>query len=516
MHEIKNYNDKIPFFDPIVQDNFPFIAQDFDSLTLYEKYAKIVGYLNAVIKKTDLTSEQMEKLVKLQEELTDFVNNYFNNLDVQDEINKKLDEMVTDGTFDSIINDRLFNDLKSQIESISTITTQNTSDIAKLKQDIINKFAYYEVDTIEDLIKHFESAEHCYIHVKKEKNTGIYSFTKTQYINSNKIIICDDDVQITNTLNFIFYDPNNPNVVRYEGFKNIYIEGGNWQNTCFSIAHAQNIVFNNIKYKNANQHHIFQIASSKNIKVLNSSFIGMCEYKEADGIKDNPTKDMINIDPMKEVSFPVFDETEPFYDNYINENITIDNCVFGPNTAESLYNHAYSGIGAHSANAGSEKYHKNINITNCVFNNFSVHALRVQYMKNVKILYNECNNSYRFITSYTGRNVDIQHNICNNIKNFLYISANQENEQYIDSLYYNISYNYIRFTKDLDGSLYPLNQNGTIMDFFHVSEVVISNNIIMNSEIMFLRLTDSKKVTISNNQFTSINVRLNNNRLQAR
>lgn len=67
--------------------NFPFIAEDFDALTNYEMMCKIVGYLNDVI---DVTNNQTTAINEL---LT-----WFDNLDVQDEINKKLDEMAEDGT----------------------------------------------------------------------------------------------------------------------------------------------------------------------------------------------------------------------------------------------------------------------------------------------------------------------------------------------------------------------------------------------------------------------------------
>ena len=36
--------------------------------------------------------------------LEKYVNNYFDNLDVQEEINNKLNQMVEDGTFNTIIN----------------------------------------------------------------------------------------------------------------------------------------------------------------------------------------------------------------------------------------------------------------------------------------------------------------------------------------------------------------------------------------------------------------------------
>lgn len=112
MQENKDYKRPIPWLDVFVQDNFPFIAQDFDSLTLYEKYQKIVHYLNHIIEKCNLTSDEVVKLTDLINSIKDYVNNYFDNLDVQEEINKKLDEMLQDGTLQDIIRNATYNKIE--------------------------------------------------------------------------------------------------------------------------------------------------------------------------------------------------------------------------------------------------------------------------------------------------------------------------------------------------------------------------------------------------------------------
>ena len=107
MREINNYDDKIIPLDIIVQDNFPFIAQDFDSLTLYEKYCKIVDCLNQVIEKSNLTSDKVSELNTLVNDIENYINNYFDNLDVQEEINNKLDQMASSGELGEIISEYL-------------------------------------------------------------------------------------------------------------------------------------------------------------------------------------------------------------------------------------------------------------------------------------------------------------------------------------------------------------------------------------------------------------------------
>lgn len=87
------YNDLKPFrfwcqkILPLVYD---------DELSYYELLCKVVDYLNKTMEDVTYLHDEFVKL-------KDFVDNYFKNLDVQDEINKKLDEMAKDGTLTSIL-----------------------------------------------------------------------------------------------------------------------------------------------------------------------------------------------------------------------------------------------------------------------------------------------------------------------------------------------------------------------------------------------------------------------------
>lgn len=95
-------------FKRCVLQNFPFIEEDFDALTNYGLLCKIVEYLNKVISSQNEVQGVTEELVTAFNNLYDYVNNYFDNLDVQDEINNKLDQMVEDGTLKNFI-DEYFN-----------------------------------------------------------------------------------------------------------------------------------------------------------------------------------------------------------------------------------------------------------------------------------------------------------------------------------------------------------------------------------------------------------------------
>jgi hypothetical protein len=101
--------------------NFPYIEKDFDALTDYELLCLVVKFLNDVIanqnEQNASITRMYESFLALQDyvnntkdeledafnNLDDYVRNYFANLDVQDEINNKLDQMLEDGVLEQII-----------------------------------------------------------------------------------------------------------------------------------------------------------------------------------------------------------------------------------------------------------------------------------------------------------------------------------------------------------------------------------------------------------------------------
>ena len=74
-----------------------------DSLSYYETLCKVVNYLNSVIENVDNLNDNVLALRDAFVELQGYVNTYFENLDVQEEINNKLDVMATDGTLSALV-----------------------------------------------------------------------------------------------------------------------------------------------------------------------------------------------------------------------------------------------------------------------------------------------------------------------------------------------------------------------------------------------------------------------------
>lgn len=67
--------------------------------------------------------DHVDSLDATVHQFTEFVTNYFNNLDVQEEINKKLDAMAADGSLSALIQP-LFDEYKTEIDT--EVATQNT------------------------------------------------------------------------------------------------------------------------------------------------------------------------------------------------------------------------------------------------------------------------------------------------------------------------------------------------------------------------------------------------------
>ena len=155
--------------------NFPYIEKDFDALTDYELLCLVVKYLNDVISNQneqnasitrmyqaflslqDYINEQVGILEdewnnKTQEletafnNLNEYVQNYFANLDVQDEIDHKLDEYLEDGTLENII-DKYLNTLVIDVKNYGAKGDGETDDTTSI-QNAINGATTNNIKTI--------------------------------------------------------------------------------------------------------------------------------------------------------------------------------------------------------------------------------------------------------------------------------------------------------------------------------------------------------------------------------
>ena len=151
---IENYYKKLKPFKWFVLQNFPFIEADFDALTNWQLFCAMGEQINKIIDSVNATGGQVEILTNAFNDLKNYVDNYFENLDIQEEVNNKLDEMAEGGQLADIIAQYLelqavlgFNDISDmrQAEYIA-----NGSLLRTYGQDTLNdgKGAFYYVRNI--------------------------------------------------------------------------------------------------------------------------------------------------------------------------------------------------------------------------------------------------------------------------------------------------------------------------------------------------------------------------------
>ena len=95
-----------------------------DSMSYYETLAWLCKYLEeTVIPTVNQNGEAVEELQALYVQLKNYVEHYFDNLDVQEEINNKLDEMANDGTLANIINQEIFGEINARLDTLEATKT---------------------------------------------------------------------------------------------------------------------------------------------------------------------------------------------------------------------------------------------------------------------------------------------------------------------------------------------------------------------------------------------------------
>lgn len=114
-----------------------------DSLSYYELLNKVVDYLNEVNENADGLNADVSAMYNAFEQLQDYVNDWFSDLNVQDEVNAKIQNMVESGEFEELVDtflEPLFNEYTESTDATisdaisrhdtaisSAISAQNTA-----------------------------------------------------------------------------------------------------------------------------------------------------------------------------------------------------------------------------------------------------------------------------------------------------------------------------------------------------------------------------------------------------
>ena len=128
------------------------------SMTYEEQVVWLCNYLETtVIPAVNQNGEAVEELQNLYELLRTYVNDYFDNLDVQEEINNKLNKMAQDGSLTQLIKgyidpiqESFEADIENQIDTFET-NIEDQIDIINTKVDASVGIYPIPVDSTEDM-----------------------------------------------------------------------------------------------------------------------------------------------------------------------------------------------------------------------------------------------------------------------------------------------------------------------------------------------------------------------------
>lgn len=120
-----------------------------DSMSYYELIAWLCQYIEkTVIPAIDGNAEALQELQAYYVELKQYVDDYFSDLNVQAQIDNKLDEMAQSGALAEIINQEIFGEINSQISSlgddIDALETELGNDVEALEAKIGTKITAFD------------------------------------------------------------------------------------------------------------------------------------------------------------------------------------------------------------------------------------------------------------------------------------------------------------------------------------------------------------------------------------
>ncbi len=213
-------------------------------------------------------------------------------------------------------------------------------------------------------------------------NQGLIQFTagKTYKVTDVIRIKADTTIDLNGstilaTCNHLFFnfESTDTSFTAYNGNGNICIKNGTIIGGAISFAHGENILLENVSFKNSKNDHFLEIAGCKNYRIINCSFIGMENLSSS-------VLEYINLDHCRYNNFPWMASGSAFYDNTPNQTVYVTGCRFALGT--STYAYGYNAFGVHST-TGLTTNHSDISFVNCEVYGFTGCGVRLNGMTNV-------------------------------------------------------------------------------------------------------------------------------------
>ena len=391
------------------------------ALTETEIIMKVLEKLNLVILNfNNLESQTLNNIKTLDKQV-----NYYLDSGLKIELGKKLDEMVNDGTFSSIINQQIFDDLNNQIiennDNISALESkvdtnkQLFNNFKNSVEEFIQAYNEYKQTldtTISDVqeIKEMNNTVNNVDDLRQALLNGgtIYVEPGTYEIPYNNPLLYNSFITVIGKGEVIFkldvrsdvYIMVRPNLTGLEGgyalrnikFENIIFDGQNCTNKAglFATCHTKYIELNNCEFRNIrNSWHFVEINSSYGVEFNSCVF---SDYNA--GVDDSIYRtEAVQLDYAGSTSQYPFN---CLYDNTKCENISFNNCKF-----ERITTSITGAIGSHTVNR--DYMPVNVTVYNCTFNDVDICIYAPDY-KNIICDKNKADNVATFLVLHPSDN----------------------------------------------------------------------------------------------------------------
>ena len=395
------------------------------ALTETEIIMKVLEKLNLVILNfNNLESQTLNNIKTLDKQV-----NYYLDSGMKIELSKKLDEMVNDGTFSSIINQQIFDDLNNQIleNNDNILALESKVDTNKRETDKIISDNKQLFDNFKTSVEEFIQAYNEYKktldktisdvqEIKEMNNTvnnvddlrqallkggviyvepGVYEipYNNPLLYSSFTSVIGKGEVIFKLDVRSDVYIMVRPNLSGLEGgysirnvkFENIIFDGQNCTNKAglFATCHSKYVTLNNCEFRNIkNSWHLVEVNSSYDVE-FNSCIFSDYNYGVDEGIYRTEAVQLDYAGSSDQYPFNCL------HDNTKCENISFNNCKF-----ERITTSVTGAIGSHTKNKNYMPV--NVTIYNCIFNDVDICIYAPDY-KNIICDKNKADNVASFL-----------------------------------------------------------------------------------------------------------------------
>lgn len=371
--------------------------------------------------------------------------------------NSNAEIVVARGDFDSLV--QRLDDIDNKIIESNKSVLINVNDYASF-QDALNE-------------------------AKKNSKTiiyvpaGTYLIDNTLKIYSNTELVLSKNAVIkknSKSFNVMLLNGDlDANYDTYKGQSNISVNGGIWdgnfelnsQSNIMSFGKAQNIVIENVTFKDVTNNHHLEFSGVENATVKNCRFTG---YKDITVDKSRGYCEAIQISTHTESGFPFFGS----YDNSPSKNIVIDNCYFED---------VACGVGSHGA--VSDVFDSEIKIINNTFKRCSYGAVRLHKMKNVIV------NSNTFDDCRIGVYSSVS------LSNYDVRPKTEASEDIVitNNIFSNASNNLSEYSNQIFITGGCVNES----DYDYAKRITINNNVFSDIKKHSIRLQLSSDINVTNN-----------------